>query len=64
LAASEQQKREELSSKFENTIWEIKSKMEEDTDEKKKRAEDNELLVIYLTFLNFNFIYTNILFID
>jgi hypothetical protein len=48
LAASEQQKREELSSKFENTIWEIKSKMEEDTDEKKKRAEDNEALVIYL----------------
>ncbi|CAG8496194.1 17942_t:CDS:10 [Cetraspora pellucida] len=44
LAASEQQKREELSSKFENTIWEIKSKMEEDTDEKKKRAEDNEVL--------------------
>jgi len=48
LAASEQQKREELSNKFENTIWEIKSKMEEDTDEKKKRAEDNEVLVIYL----------------
>ncbi|CAG8569741.1 3639_t:CDS:10 [Funneliformis caledonium] len=44
LAVSEQQKREELSSKFENTIWEIKSKMEEDTDEKKKRAEDSELL--------------------
>nr|CAG8485339.1 12030_t:CDS:10 [Entrophospora candida]CAG8535807.1 5496_t:CDS:10 [Entrophospora candida] len=45
LAASEQQKREELSSKFENTIWEIKSKMEEDTDEKKKRAEDNEIFL-------------------
>ncbi|CAG8487361.1 2387_t:CDS:10 [Diversispora eburnea] len=44
LAATEQQKREELSGKFENTIWEIKSKMEEDTGEKKKRAEDNELL--------------------
>ncbi|CAG8780880.1 20625_t:CDS:2, partial [Racocetra persica] len=40
LAASEQQKREELSSKFENTIWEIKSKMEEDTDEKKKALKD------------------------
>ncbi|CAG8457236.1 1032_t:CDS:10 [Ambispora leptoticha] len=44
LASTEQQKREELSSKFESTIWEIKSKMDEDTDEKKKRAEDNELL--------------------
>ncbi|KAG9293690.1 hypothetical protein G9A89_019027 [Geosiphon pyriformis] len=44
LASTEQQKREELSSKFESTIWEIKSKMDEDTDEKKKRAEDNEML--------------------
>ncbi|CAG8660952.1 2877_t:CDS:2, partial [Acaulospora colombiana] len=44
LAVNEKQKREELSSKFENTIWEIKSKMEEDADEKKKRTEDNELL--------------------
>ncbi|KND04547.1 uncharacterized protein SPPG_00272 [Spizellomyces punctatus DAOM BR117] len=44
LAVSEQQKREELSSKFESTIWEIKSKMEEDSDEKKRRAEDSEML--------------------
>ncbi|KAI9098678.1 myosin-like coiled-coil protein-domain-containing protein [Phlyctochytrium arcticum] len=44
LAISEQQKREELSSKFESTIWEIKSKMEEDGDEKRRRAEDNEML--------------------
>ncbi|KXS16904.1 hypothetical protein M427DRAFT_54946 [Gonapodya prolifera JEL478] len=42
LAVSEQQKREELSSKFEATIWEIKSRMEEDTDDKKRRAEDAE----------------------
>ncbi|RUS15291.1 myosin-like coiled-coil protein-domain-containing protein [Endogone sp. FLAS-F59071] len=46
LALSEQQKREELSSKFETTIWEIKSKMEEDTDEKRKRQEDSEQLVM------------------
>ncbi|KAJ3029816.1 hypothetical protein HDV00_009428, partial [Rhizophlyctis rosea] len=44
LALSEQQKREELSSKFESTIWEIKSKMEEDSEEKKRRADDSELL--------------------
>ncbi|BFZ62752.1 hypothetical protein YB2330_003862 [Saitoella coloradoensis] len=45
LAQSEQEKREELSTKFESTIWEIKSKMEEDTDEKhKRRLEDNEFL--------------------
>ncbi|KAI8808601.1 myosin-like coiled-coil protein-domain-containing protein [Cladochytrium replicatum] len=44
LAITEQQKREELSSKFESTIGEIKNKMEEDSDEKRRRAEDNELL--------------------
>ncbi|KAJ3015874.1 hypothetical protein HKX48_004322 [Thoreauomyces humboldtii] len=44
LAIVEQHKRDELSSKFESTIWEIKSKMEEDSDEKKRRAEDSEML--------------------
>ncbi|KAI5779473.1 myosin-like coiled-coil protein-domain-containing protein [Geopyxis carbonaria] len=32
LAYNEQQKREELSEKFESTIWEIKSRMEEEDD--------------------------------
>ncbi|KAI8920151.1 myosin-like coiled-coil protein-domain-containing protein [Powellomyces hirtus] len=44
LSAFEQRKRDELSTKFESTIWEIKSKMEEDSDERRRRTEDNEML--------------------
>lgn len=44
LASLEQEKREELSTKFESTIWEIKNKMEEDTDEKRRRLDDSEVL--------------------
>ncbi len=39
----EQKKREELSSKFESTIGEIKSKMDADADERQKRNDENEL---------------------
>ncbi|TPX42059.1 hypothetical protein SeLEV6574_g05780 [Synchytrium endobioticum] len=46
LSHTEQAKREELTSKFETTIWEIKSKMEEDNEEKRRRFEDTELWVI------------------
>ncbi|KAG5463459.1 MAG: myosin-like coiled-coil protein-domain-containing protein, partial [Olpidium bornovanus] len=42
LASAELQKREELSNKFERTISDIKSKMEADTDERRRRLDDNE----------------------
>lgn len=48
LALSEQQKREQLSSQFESTIWEIKAKMEEDSEEKRQGVEDGE--VRYVSF--------------
>ncbi|KAJ3163630.1 hypothetical protein HDU86_000213 [Geranomyces michiganensis] len=38
LSVSEQHKRNELSSKFESTIWEIKTKMEADNDDKRLRT--------------------------
>ncbi|KAI9027931.1 hypothetical protein DFJ74DRAFT_703980 [Hyaloraphidium curvatum] len=40
---SEQQKREELSSKFESTIWEIKSKMEEESDDRSQTLDEAEV---------------------
>ncbi|KAJ3187462.1 hypothetical protein HDU85_006750 [Gaertneriomyces sp. JEL0708] len=44
LAVTEQQKREELSAKFESTIWEIKNRMEEEGHEKRRRVEDSQVL--------------------
>ncbi|KAI8592040.1 myosin-like coiled-coil protein-domain-containing protein [Geranomyces variabilis] len=38
LSVSEQHKRDELSSKFESTIWEIKTKMEADSEDKRLRT--------------------------
>ncbi|KAF3924631.1 Gamma-taxilin [Arthrobotrys entomopaga] len=40
---SEKDKREELSTKFENTIWEIKNRMEEDTDTTSSKALNMEV---------------------
>lgn len=51
LALSEQQKREELSAKFESTILEITNRLEEDTDKKLKRVEDNLLREKFESFL-------------
>ncbi|KAF3937623.1 Gamma-taxilin [Dactylella cylindrospora] len=40
---SEKDKREELSTKFENTIWEIKNRMEEDTENANSKALNMEV---------------------
>lgn len=52
LAQSEQQKRVELNNKFETTIFEIKTKMDEDSGAAgKRRFEDNELKDKFKSFL-------------
>lgn len=52
LAQSEQQKRVELNNKFETTIFEIKTKMDEDSGlVGKRRFEDNELKDKFRSFL-------------
>lgn len=52
LALNEQAKREELSNKFEATILEIKSRMEEETDghgSRKIHVEADELYPLFLS---------------
>lgn len=52
LAQSEQQKRVELNNKFETTIFEIKTKMDEDSGlTGKRRLDDNDLKVKFKSFL-------------
>lgn len=43
LSQSEQQRREELSSKFESTIFEIRSRMEEDADARQESLDEAEV---------------------